>query len=80
MIQSEYLIFFVREAVESGALGFIEEIVFIDLICYQVGFDLSLTVVLLAFLHHFKKFSFILSLIVLKLLADEKERNVKDSA
>ena len=74
----EYILF-VWEAVKSWGLGFVKEVMLVNLVSYHVGLYLSRTVVFLALLHDLVQLSIVLFFVIFKFLAYEKKGNVENS-
>ena len=65
--------------VEYGGLGFVDEVVLVYLVGDEVGFDLSLGVVLFGLLHDLDQLAVAVVFVLFQFLADEKKGDVEDS-
>ena len=65
--------------VEYGGLGFVDEVVLVYLVGDEVGFDLSLGVVLFGLLHDLDQLAVAVIFVLFQFLADEKKGDVEDS-
>lgn len=66
--------------VKHGRLGFVYEVVLVDLVGYEVGLDLPLRVVFFGLLHYLDQLAVAVVLVLLQFLADEKQGDVEDPA